>query len=307
MNTTIDTRSTGTWPEYYQAFPEFSVDSVRAGCEPRRLLHSTAPGKAIVLVHGLTDSPFFMSALGDYFFRVLGYDVYMPLLQCHGLKEPNGMFGVSLGEWKKNVHFALDEAFERSRKVSIGGLSTGGALGFYMACTVPQVNGDLYLFSAALGLAGVLSIVPGWLQEWLLRTPFITVFDNGKPLIGDNPYRYERVSFNCAKELSFLIKENNVLRRRYSSAKHLETRIFAVTTEYDSVVSLPAVNSLKEIVAEKDFVAFNIDKKARVEHACVVLKEPVYAYGAQPSDSPLEKENPYFADMVEQLRLFEQC
>jgi pimeloyl-ACP methyl ester carboxylesterase len=304
MNTVIDKRVDSSWPEYYQAFPEFSEDTVRLGCEPRRMLHANGSGKAIVLVHGLTDSPYFMIDLADYFYTILGYDVYVPLLQCHGLRSPNGMAGVSLAEWKKNVHFALNEAGGRSEKVSIGGLSTGGALSFYMGCTSPKVTGDLYLFSAALGLAPVLQVVPGWLQEWLLRIPVISLFDNGKPLIGGNPYRYERVSINCAKELAFLIKENDRLRRGYSMKDLFEKRIFAVTTGFDTVVSVPAVNSLKEIVADSNFVTFNIEKEAHVEHACVVLKEPVYAINSQPSDPPLEKANPYFSEMTEQIRLF---
>jgi len=306
MNKAIDGNVTSLWPEYSQAFPEFSDATVRTGCEPRRLLHSTTTGKAIVLVHGLTDSPYFMSALADYFFAVLGYDVYMPLLQCHGLKEPNGMAGVSLAEWKRNVDFALDEAAGRSGKVSIGGLSTGGALSFYMSCTCKKVTGDLYLFSAALGLAPVMQVIPGWLQEWLLRIPLITLFDNGKPLIGENPYRYERVSLNCARELAFLIKENKRLRSSFSTQNLFGKRIFAVTTEFDIVVNVSAVKSLKEIVDGGNFVVFNIEKKAQVEHACVVLQEPVYAIDAQPSDPPLEKANPYFTDMIEQMKIFEQ-
>jgi len=306
MNKAIDTNVTSLWPEYYQPFPEFSDATVRVGCEPRRLLHSTPAEKAIVLVHGLSDSPYFMSALGDYFYGVLGYDVYMPLLQCHGLKEPNGMAGVSLSEWKRNVDFALDEAAGKSRKVSIGGLSTGGALSFYMSCTCKKVTGDLYLFSAALGLASVMQVIPGWLQEWLLRIPVITLFDNGKPLIGENPYRYERVSLNCARELALLIKENKRLCSSYSTENLFGKRVFAVTTEFDTVVSVPAVKSLKEIVAGDNFVVFNIEKKAQVEHACVVLQESVYAINAQPSAPPLEKANPYFADMAEQMKIFEQ-
>jgi esterase/lipase len=90
--------------------------------------HEGPTTKAIVLVHGLTDSPYFMTAIGDYFFQNLGYNVYLPLLQSHGLKEPKGMEGVALDEWKANVNFAVDIAASKAHQVSIGGLSTGGAL-----------------------------------------------------------------------------------------------------------------------------------------------------------------------------------
>ena len=101
----------------------------------------------------------------------LGYDAYLPLLHCHGLKAPKGMQGVDLGEWKANVRFAIQAAAEKATRVSIGGLSTGGALSFYMACTKPRITGDLYLFSAALDLAGGPLGLIGEFKQWLLGTP----------------------------------------------------------------------------------------------------------------------------------------
>ena len=47
------------WSEYYREFPCFNEQTVREGCQPRKLLHDHGTGKAIVLVHGLTDSPFY--------------------------------------------------------------------------------------------------------------------------------------------------------------------------------------------------------------------------------------------------------
>jgi esterase/lipase len=118
------------WPDYYERFPYFSAEAVRDGCHPRFMEHEVPTAKAIMLIHGLTDSPYFMTAIGDYFFRHLGYNVYLLLLQCHALKEPNGMEGMKLDEWKANVNFAVDMAASKAHQVSIGGLSTGGALSF---------------------------------------------------------------------------------------------------------------------------------------------------------------------------------
>ena len=81
-----------------------------------------------VLVHGLTDSPWFLQFLASHFHNQLGYDVYLPLLHMHGLREPHQMRGVSLGQWQENVRFAIHTAAGRSRHVAVGGLSTGGAL-----------------------------------------------------------------------------------------------------------------------------------------------------------------------------------
>ncbi len=133
MNHSIPKARDHEWLAYYKQFHYFSAEAVRDGCHPRIMEHEKSTEKAIVLVHGLTDSPYFMTAIGDYFFINLRCNVYLPLLQCHGLKEPRGMEGVDLDEWKANVNFAVDVATSKAHHVAIGGLSTGGLLSFYTA------------------------------------------------------------------------------------------------------------------------------------------------------------------------------
>ena len=294
------------WREYYAEFPCFSDGAVRGGCQPRKMEHDIRAEKAIVLVHGLSDSPHFLRAVGEFFHFKLGYDVYLPLLQGHGLKKPDGMKGVSLQAWKKNVEFAIDSAATSEQLLSIGGLSTGGSLSFYMGATHPAITGDLYLFSAALGLYdGRLGIV-GRILEFLLRTPFTRLTGNTKmPLIGPNPYRYASVSINSAKELSRLIRGINGLIRSFKLNKRFKKRIFSVTSEYDNVISLRAINRLRQITEKDDFVQYSIRKSLKVDHACVVLKDPIYATGARLGEPPLEKANPEFPQIMADLREFQ--
>jgi pimeloyl-ACP methyl ester carboxylesterase len=257
-------------------------------------------------VHGLTDSPFYMMAIAEYFHQSLGYNVYLPLLQCHGLKYPQGMAGVSLAQWKKNVRFAIRTAAEKAERVSIGGLSTGGALSFYLGCTDPQVTGDLYLFSAALGLHGGPFELFGRIEEFLLRTPFVRLLDNMKPLAGNNPYRYDRVPFNGAGELARLIPEIDGLLKMTCNTLHAK-RIFAAWSEFDQVINLRKLSGLQYLTRETGFIPFIIPKAARVHHACVVLKEPVYAIGSHLGEAPLEAASPSFAEMMAVVRRFESA
>ncbi len=300
----VDTGDYCLWAEYCQEFPQITDQLIRPGCHPRKLLHEKPTDKAIVLVHGLTDSPFYMTAIAEYFHYVLGYNVYLPLLQCHGLKHPDGMAGVSLAHWKENVLYALRTAAGNGARVSIGGLSTGGALGFYFACTDAKITGDLYLFSAALGLAGGFWGILGGVVEFLLRLPLVQLLDSKKPLVGSNPYRYDRVPLNSAKELSKLIAEINGLWR-LPQKKIAVKRIFAAWSEADRVINLKKLNGLKKIVPDNQFVSFVVPETARVDHACVVLKESVYAVGSQPGAEPLETANPFFARMMAALHRFE--
>ena len=84
MSTSPHTASSKEWTAYYDRFPYFSHDKIRPGCHPVAMGRTLPPNRAIVLVHGLTDSPYFLSAIADHFYTNLGYNVYMPLLQASG-------------------------------------------------------------------------------------------------------------------------------------------------------------------------------------------------------------------------------
>jgi pimeloyl-ACP methyl ester carboxylesterase len=302
-----DERGQWLWPEYYHAFPAFSERTVREGCHPRKMEHPGGADQAAVLLHGLTDSPYFMTAIGEYFHVKLGYDVYIPLLQCHGLKNPEGMAGVSLVEWQKNVRFAITTAARRARRVSIGGLSTGGALGYLHACIDPAITGDLYLFSAALGLSTGPFGIPGRFKEWLLRWPRIGRLDTSRPMVGNHPYRYDRVSLNSAAELAVLIKKIDALSSRFADTAKPGRRIFAAWSECDTVVSLERMRDLQRHTPAGHFQSFVIPAADRVEHACVVLQEPIYGLLDEQGSSPLEKANPRFAEMLAAIDRFARC
>lgn len=294
------------WSEYYQEFPYFSDKTVRPGCHPRKLVHAHRTEKAIVLVHGLTDSPYYMAALAEYFHKFLGYNVYLPLLQCHGLKHPAGMAGVSLGQWKKNVSFAIRTAAESAHRVSIGGLSTGGALSFYFGCTDPQITGAIYLFSAALGLYGGRFEFWSRIKEIFLRLSFVRFLDTNKDLIGNNPYRYQWVPLSSGSELARLILQIDRLLKFGCDALR-KKRIFTAWSEFDQIVSLRKLRELQHVAMKNQCVSYIIPKAAQVGHASVVLKEPVFAWNSQPGDAPLETPNPSFAEMLAALHRFESA
>jgi pimeloyl-ACP methyl ester carboxylesterase len=292
------------WQEYYDAFSYLKKEEVRPLCHPRKLLHRRSSGKAIVLVHGLTDSPYAMLAIARYFHEKLGYDVYLPLLQCHGLKDANGMRGVSLAAWKENVRFAIDTASRDGARLSIGGLSTGGTLSFYFASLDARVNGELYLFSAAFGLYGWKGNVLSPFVEGFLKLPFIPYCTNSLSLISDNPYRYSRVPLIAARELVFLIDENAMILQEMRK-KPADMKIFSAWSEADRVVRVDLLAGFGTIVSSGYFVSYVLPLAAEVPHAGVVLENAVYGLDYMPGDPPVETANPHFHLMMESLARFE--
>ena len=290
------------WFDYYQRFTYFSPEAVRDGCQPRIMEHAEPTKKAIVLVHGLSDSPYFMTAIGDYFFNRLGYNVYMPLLHFHGLKEPKGMEGVQLEEWKSNVSFAINTATLKASEVSIGGLSTGGTMSFFMSALNPRINGALYLFSAALDLAGGAFGLVGEMQENLLLT-FLTFFiDFNGPLIGENPYRYSSVDIDGAKQLARLIKETDSIVTLFDSRFPFPEKVFAAHSESDTTADIAGIEALQKVCDKARFNFFRIPKNLGVPHASVVLEKPVVSKDGK----ELESRNPVFAEMMQAIADFEK-
>ncbi|MGD1872782.1 MAG: alpha/beta hydrolase [Mastigocoleus sp.] len=309
------------WEEYYARF-NIDKGQIRGGCHPRIFSHQGQQENGIVLIHGLTDSPYFLQEIGEYFHSHMQFNVYIPLLAAHGLKQPQGMKDASLKAWKEEVLFAVSEAQKSCKNVSIGGFSTGGSLSVYTALNFPeQIKGGVFLFSAALDLAKE----AGNLFEIILRSPLANIqdyledagfnlarfnplnfnsfnfnfFNQSDGLIDDspdgNPYRYSRIDTGAAQQLSYLIREIEQLTELPGKKKSLIQPVFAVHSESDDIAD---INGVKELIDKSQKAQlFRIGKNFFVPHTSVLLKSIVKS----PNGSPLEPSNPFFDEMMESI------
>lgn len=291
------------WEEYLQKFG-LEQNDIRKGCEPCFIVNDELKDNAIVLIHGLTDSPFFMKAIGQYFHDVMGFNVFIPLLAGHGLNQPDGMRTVTLGQWENNVKYAVESAKKYAQKISIGGLSTGGALSVHQALeSEGGISGGIFLFSAALDLTGQYGHLEGELKEFFLRLTiaqnFADITDSkGKdPLIGDHPYRYAAIDIHGAIQLEKLIQE---LDRKIEKATLLQP-VFAAHSKVDQTARMEGVERLLERCQTHGlFVMFVIPDASNVSHASVVLQDDIPGNNKK----TLEEKNPFFREMMETAHQF---
>src|SRR5262249_12728832 len=119
----------------------------------------TAPRGAVLLVHGLSDSPDSVRALADTFFA-LGYDVVALRLPGNGT-TPSMLRDVSWKDWYAAVDLAARYAATRAgagKPFLAGGHSTGAALLTLYALrslddpSLPR-PARLYLMSPAIGIS----------------------------------------------------------------------------------------------------------------------------------------------------------
>lgn len=106
--------------------------------------------RGVLLVHGLTDSPYHMRHLADFFQRN-GFRVMAVLLPGHGT-QPGDLLDVSWQDWAKTVEYGVERLSEEVEDVYLAGFSAGAALSVHHASINKRVRG-LFLFSPAFEIS----------------------------------------------------------------------------------------------------------------------------------------------------------
>lgn len=127
----------------------------------------TAPGTeaGILLIHGLTDSPFLMRDIGERFKRMC-FRVRAILLPGHGT-VPGDLLEVDRKDWTAATRYGIESFSGAADHLYVVGFSTGGALAVEQAMAPesarngPEIRG-LILFSPAIRIVSRV----GWLANW---------------------------------------------------------------------------------------------------------------------------------------------
>lgn len=185
--------------------------------------------RGVLLTHGLTDSPYFMRYLAE-FFRENGFRVMAVLLPGHGT-QPGDLLGVTWREWAKAVAYGADRLAEEVDEVYLAGFSAGGALSVYQSLRDDRVRG-LFLFSPAF------EITPraAWanlhrLYSWLISSAKWVNISPDKSL-----YKYESLPKNAAAQMYALTKKlKSMLQER-----EVNIPVFAAASQDDTTANTPA-------------------------------------------------------------------
>ncbi len=275
--------------EKNKAFCEVRNYKVKKGNYPRVYHHGRMTADSIILTHGLSDCPYYMDAVGRNFFEN-GMNVILPLLPAHGLKNPEEpIHDEELdSKWRAEIDNAVEVAAMMGRRVSIGGFSTGGALGLNKILRDPDsITGGLFLFSGAIDVR---------LVREASRFSFIqsiTKMTDGVIIgYGRDPYKYPRFPYFGAIELGQIISEN----RRLISGKKIKNPVFAAHSVHDDSAMIQGIILLLEKHIETG-QAFIISEK--VGHAELPLDADIKLNTRmQEGPETPPKANPQFDAMM---------
>lgn len=181
------------------------------------------PQKGILLVHGLSDSPFSFHDIGKYL-AAHGFLVRTVLLPDHGTK-PEDLLHVKLRDWQHVVSEQTQALQKQVKQVYLGGFSLGGNLVLDYAYHHPEIAG-LLLFSPAFKSDEPLSWITPWIS-WAI--PWIEEREGRKT---QNPVRYMVVPTNAfAQEHHSATKARSDLNRA-----PYDKPVFMVAAEHDDIL-----------------------------------------------------------------------
>lgn len=278
---------------------EFQVlsDPLRPGNHPRIFHCGHRTDEVLVLTHGLSDSPYYVEAIGRRFFAE-GLNVILPLLPAHGLRDPDHAIKDPTldSQWKETIDNAVEVAGLLGRRISVGGFSTGGALSLNKILRQPDsVSGGLILFSGAIDLG----LVDEMARFSFLRS-IVRLTDGKVEGIGPDPYKYPELPKTGGFELSQIIKEND----RLWKGKVISQPVFAAHSIHDETVKIEGVLELLEEHVEKG-AAFIVSQQ--VSHSSLVLENDIELEDVPGfPDFEQPRANPMFGWMMDNaIRFFD--
>jgi len=138
-------------------------------------VHGQKTPRAIVLVHGLTNSPRQFRELGQIFYD-RGYNVIVPRMPQHGMVQADvGLLkSLTAEKYRDYADRSVDVADGLGDSVFVMGLSAGGNVAAWIAEHRPDVQ-RVVVIAPALKLARVPGFLDGPAMNFMVRVPNITI------------------------------------------------------------------------------------------------------------------------------------
>jgi esterase/lipase len=211
--------------------------------------------RGVLLIHGLTDSPYFMRHLAS-FFQQNGFRVMAILLPGHGT-QAGDLLDVRWQEWVRAVAYGVAQLDIEVEEIHLAGLSTGAALAIYHSLLDTRIR-SLLLFSPALRITPLAALanlhkIYSWLlpsAKWIDIMPDVDI------------YKYESFPKNAVAQTYAMIKNLHAMLHKHE----LNLPVFIAASADDTTVDSSAT---------LDFMAHSL-------HPCSRL---VY-YSTDPKQSP---------------------
>lgn len=218
---------TQLWIKEHRVFVTDDRDKEVAANAPYEIRPAQPNGQAVLLVHGLGDSPYSFVDIAKHLAE-RGYLVRTVLLPGHGSKVGD-LILPTLSDWQGVVEHHTDLLKQEYDSVWLGGYSTGANLVTSVAMNDPSIKG-LLLFSPAFQPRS--SVV----KYAEFASNFFTWADQDPE---DNYLRYNSLPMNGA---AVYYQTSEVVRQNLQQTNYTKP-VFVIMSEGDSVIDTQFVQS----------------------------------------------------------------
>jgi esterase/lipase len=225
--------------------------------------------KGILLMHGLSDSPYHMQPVARHF-QKRGFLVRGMLLPGHGT-VPGDLLQVTYADWIRAVEYGVHQMKPHVEDLYLGGFSTGGALCVLISLNDEEIKG-LVLFAPAVGIR----------SPWAFMADFLKIFTKWLGDKGDDKdyAKYESFAVNGGAQLYRLTRR---IDADFAAGKRLAAPVF--------------------VVSSADDISADSDKMARVFKAYATSQKSVFilygrgaAIDTKDADRRIVYKNSYFSE-----------
>jgi alpha-beta hydrolase superfamily lysophospholipase len=234
----------------------------------------TAPRGAVLLVHGLSDSPYNMRGMAETFFAQ-GYYVLVLRMPGHGTL-PSGLLDVKWQDWYGAVVLAARHAAAKAgtgKPLLAAGHSTGAALLTLYSLrsledpSLPRIQ-RLFLVSPAIGITKAAVFT-----NFVAGLSFLPYFETSKWIDvypEYDPYKYSSFPVNAAKQIHKLTGELHRTLTAEAEAGRLDgmPRVTVFQSVVDSTVTAAeVVRGLLALLPRggHELVVFDVNRRALLE------------------------------------------
>ncbi len=224
----------------------------------------------IVLLHGLSDSPYHIRDIAKHFYSN-GYYVFGLRLPGHGTL-PSGLLDVKWQDWQTATAWAMKTAKKMSVEkgdlpIYMGGFSTGGSLCINYSLNAVEnhelsMPNKVFLFSPAAGVSD-LAYVGGWHKSlsWMSYFKKFAWLD----IIPEyDPAKYMSFTKNAGYQIFKLCKENMILAKKLNKNNKQNSLPAFISFEswVDATVKPKALVKLYKLIGNnKDkLILFNVNE-----------------------------------------------
>lgn len=196
------------------------------GNSPFEIQPKNPNGQAVLMIHGLGDSPWTFTDIGKSL-ADQGYLVRAMLLPGHGTR-PADMIGVTSEEWTKAVNEQVALLKKQYPKIWLAGFSTGCNLALDYLEEHPNDVEGLILFSPAMQvrtslikLAPIVDLFVTW-----LKAP-------DKKTAGDAPFKYNTVPMDAIVAFKHTMDTSN----DYLIKNKITKPVIVMMSQHDSIIN----------------------------------------------------------------------